>query len=90
MKREIYEAMQRRIEIMPFASGSRAYDELGWGYRPDSIFYIFKADGLGDEVDSIIQPMETKNIWNVAERFYSFLRIHDDIDALLLAAGTNE
>ena len=90
MTREIYEAMKRRIAVVPFGTGKRMYDELGWGYGPKSTFYRFDADGLGDDVDSLIQPIDTKNLWNVAERFYSFLRHYDGIDARLLAAGTNE
>ena len=90
MTHEIYQAMKARITTMPFASAKRAYDELGWNVPAGSTFWRFDADGLGDDVDSLIQPIMTKNIWNVAERFYGFLRHYDNFDARLLAAGTNE
>lgn len=91
MKREIYEAMKRRIKVFTredtpelYADILAYYNERGWLVHDGCPFYKFDADGLGDDYDSFIQPIRTKNLWNVAQRFYSLMPHGEDTDQRLL------
>ena len=93
MTREIYEAMRRRISITDLDNDGREYYELmGWPVPKNATFYLFNADGLNEGVDnvedeafSIRQPMYTRNMWNVCQRFYSYIKNLEKIDKRLLA-----
>ena len=81
------------ISRVPEEKVNEVYDlELSKG----AIVYRFNAEKLNeglDEydvlfVDSMVHPMATTNMWNVCERFYSFIRIYgDSIDERLLNAN---
>lgn len=89
MTPEIYEAMKRRISVKPDID-KETKERLCM--MPDDIVYRFNAEGLNegldelddDYVDPITHPMTTRNMWNVCQRFYSFLRHHKNIDQRLL------
>ena len=98
MSPEIYEAMKRRItkithECEDYRSIIEEYRTMDlsvvWGVP----FYDFGAEGLNqglsefddDYVDSFIQPISTNNLWNVCQRFYSFIKNYKNIDQRLLA-----
>jgi len=38
-----------------------------------------------DCVDGILHPMSPRNLWNVCQRFYGFIKHYKDIDKRLLA-----
>lgn len=90
MTREIYEALKKRIRIItPF----EVYKKIGRKIFDGSRFiYFFSNDGLNpglkrddiEYIDSIIHPMSTHNMWNVCQRFYSFIQGYEDIDKRLL------
>ena len=90
MKREIYEAMKRRMSIEPGIDEETR--ERLW-MRPGDVVYRFNPNGLNegledwdiDYVDDILHPMSTRNLWNVCQRFYSFINYHENIDKRLLA-----
>lgn len=98
MTPEIYEAMKRRItKITPecedyiyiIGDYRTMFYSVVWGVP----FYHFSAEGLNqglsefddDYVDGFIQPISTSNLWNVCQRFYSFIKHYKDIDKRLLA-----
>ena len=90
MTPEIYEAMKRRISVEP-GIDEETRQELRM--RPGNVVYHFNADGLNegleswdrDYVDGILHPMSSRNLWNVCQRFYGFIKHYKDIDKRLLA-----
>ena len=80
MKPEIYKAMLKRISKIPSCVVETEYRDRGWKVPQGHTFYRLDAEGLGEDVDSIVQPMKTKNPWNVAQRFYGFLLIQFNND----------
>ena len=90
MTRKIYEAIRKRISTLPYEEEKPIYDERGWTVPPSHTFYRFDSDGLnvgyGDDeaIDSMVHPMLTRNMWNVCQRFYSFIKYHENINERLL------
>lgn len=92
MTREIYEAMKRRISIKPLDDEAKEYYKLqGWPVPEKATFYFFNAEGLNEgvedteeEVYSIRHGMTTRNMWNVCQRFYSFIQHYPNINERLL------
>ena len=92
LRLDVYEAMKRRIKVLPYDEIKPHYDESGFEVSPDAIFYMFDPgvvnDGYDeldvDYVDCVIQPIRTKNLWNVCQRFYSLIKDFEDIDKRLL------
>lgn len=99
MTPEIYEAMKRRIEAITPDNNREQYDKLVEDYHTMRFtavwgmpFYHFNPDGLNtglsefddDYVDGFIQPISTNNLWNVCQRFYSFIKNYKNIDQRLL------
>ena len=87
MTKEIYTALKKRISIVP--------DEIAKDYCEHYGFcnvYHMNTEGMNvgidenDEgyFDGFIHGMKTKNIWNVAQRFYSFCRYYPNIDERIL------
>ena len=75
MKREIYEAMKRRIEVVEEPYYWKTYPDT----PKDATLYKFSSLGLNydenyDFAFDIVQAFRTKNIWNIAQRFYSELK----------------
>ena len=63
-------------KLYPLADGSR--------------LYYFNAEGLGEDVDSIVQGFRTKNVWNICQCFYSHLRYYfDSVEELNRALNNN-
>ena len=99
MKREVYEAMKARISIIPREEARRIDEEAGVKFDiPEwATIYRFSNDGLNDGiadcdvefVDPIQHAMKTKNMWNVCQRFYGFIRqwFGESIDDRLLNAS---
>ena len=100
MTPEIYEAMKRRIEVITPESDREQYDRLvadyhdmNWDVVWGTPFYHFSPTHLNigityfeeDYIDPITQPMTTRNLWNVCQRFYGFIKHYKDIDKRLLA-----
>ena len=74
MKREIYEAMKARIKPVDEPGYFDEHPEI----PRDCQTFRFFADGLNENKDydfifDIVQAFRTKNIWNVAQRFYKEL-----------------
>ena len=99
MTREIYEALKRHIEVITPESDKEQYARLIEDYHTmdctvvwGTPFYRFFADGLNeglsefdaDFIDSFIQPIRTRNLWNVCQRFYSFISNYPNINQRLL------
>ena len=83
MKAEIYKAMRARISKAS-AEQSKEYNEY-FHYNNETKVWRFNADGLGEDIDSIMQGFHTNNIWNVAQAFYSRLSwLCEDFDQKLL------
>ena len=90
MSPEIYEAMKRLISVEP-GIDEEARKRLCM--RPGDAVYHFNSDGLNEGlecwdinyVDGILHPMLTRNLWNVCQRFYSFIKHYENIDQRLLA-----
>lgn len=90
MTPEIYEAMKRRISIEPdIDEETREMLRM----KPLAVtVYHFNAEGLNEGleswdpnyVDGILHPMSTRNLWNVCQRFYSFINHYENIDQRLL------
>ena len=74
MKREIYEELKLRIWL---EDGHWRFDNA------------WLNEGLSeydeDYIDCVIHEMESKNIWNVCQRFYSFLKYYPRFTERLLA-----
>ena len=84
MKKEIFEAVRKRLSVIEDdAALRRKYAEKGWTVTPGSRFWRFDAGGLGEEFESIVQPMTSNNIWNIAQHFHSFYGSR--LDSALLA-----
>lgn len=83
MRPEIYEALKARISVAD-EKARKAYCEE-YPSAADAIVYRFDLGWIDDDPPCIIHAMRTKNIWNVAQRFYMFLGIYDDVDSKLLA-----
>lgn len=84
MKKEIYEAVKARISVASDA-GRASYLEM-YPDSKDAIVYWFNLDGIDDdELPGILHAMKTKNMWNVAQRFYAIIKYYDDIDNILLS-----
>ncbi len=93
MTREIYDAMRNCVRVADYETSKASYEEKGWSVSPKAVFYLFDATRLNEGIDdpcddewveSIIQPMTTRNMWNVCQRFYSFISGCKDIDERLL------
>ena len=91
MRHDIYEAMKARIKDV-----GRVYVDSDINYVAPGgwTHYRFFNDGLNDGlrdcdedyIDAIVQAMQTRNMWNVCQRFYGFLRRwYNDFDGRLLA-----
>lgn len=79
MKRETYDLIRSRVSI--YEKGTKEYEELkklyderGYVVPADAVIYRFNADGLGEDAESFIQPIRTKNMWNICERVYSVIK----------------
>lgn len=83
MVKEIYEAMKARISIAPEEAVKVYYEDYPETPK-DVTIYRFDLTGIDEDCPAFIHAMHTKNLWNVAQRFYSFLYIFDDVDAILL------
>lgn len=84
MTKEIYEALKRRISIAPEAA-VKSYRESYPKTPEDVTIYMFDLTGLDEDTPAIIHAMKTKNMWNVARRFYSFLYVFENVDQILLS-----
>lgn len=84
MTREIYEALKARISIAPEAAVKAYYEDYPETSKNVTV-YKFDLTGLDEDCPAIIHAMKTKNMWNVAQRFYSFLYMYDNADAILLS-----
>lgn len=84
MRPEIYEALKKRISIASEEKMKAFYEEYPKTDREVTVYY-FDLKGIDEDCPGIIHAMLTKNIWNVAQRFYMFLGIYDDVDSKLLA-----
>lgn len=84
MTREIYEALKARISIAPEETVKFYYEDYPETPR-DVTVYKFDMTGLDEDIPAYIHAMKTKNLWNVAQRFYSFLYWVEDVDNILLA-----
>lgn len=89
MTREIYDSMRSRLSVIPTEQVKADYDAMGWTISDDAIVYRFNAEGLGEDVYSIVHCMKTKNLWNVAQRLYSHLRYQFESDDTMNQALLN-
>lgn len=94
MRHDIYEAMKARISVVDRKLVCEQDGVEEWQLPEGAIFYYFSNEGLNegldfyDEnfIDAIRHGMMTKNMWNVCQRFYGFLRRwREDFDERLLA-----
>lgn len=92
MTREIYEALRERISIISQTDADSKMGKSGLFPFPYPIYYFSNAGlnpGLNhyDEnyIDNVILQMSTRNLWNVCQRFYSFLSNYPNINQRLLA-----
>lgn len=83
MKKEIYEAVKARISIAPEEAVKIYYEDYPETPK-DATVYLFDLTGLDEDCPAIVHAMKTKNIWNVAQRFYSFLYWIENVDEILL------
>lgn len=92
MSPEIYEALRKRISIISKEDANTMMGgEMDLFPFPYPIYYFSNA-GLNpglerydeNHIDSIIHQMSTNNLWNVCQRFYSFLENYENIDQKLL------
>lgn len=83
MVKEIYEALKARISIAPEEAVKVYYEDYPETPK-DVTVYRFDLTGIDEDCPALIHAMRTKNLWNVAQRFYSFLYVFDDVDANLL------
>lgn len=85
MTPEIYQLIKERLSIIPKETLDKERAEY-LCINEESIVYRFDNAhlnaGVGCEsfIKSIVHPMSTANIWNVAQRFYSFLKWNEDFD----------
>lgn len=85
MDKEIYEALKKRIGPASDYQVTVYYEDYPLTDRGLPIYQI-DLEGIDEDIPAIVQAMCTKNIWNVAQRFYSTLRqIFDDVDVRLLS-----
>ena len=76
MKREIYNALRKRISVTTPV-------EYTYEIPEGHTLYFFNAESLNrgldenDEniIDSIVFPMKTRNLWNVCQRVYSYISV---------------
>lgn len=79
MKRETYDLIRSRVSIYEkgtpeYEELKKLYDEREYVVPSDAVIYRFNADGLWEDAESFIQPIRTKNIWNICERAYSVIK----------------
>lgn len=97
MRRDIYEALRRRISVVPYEEAIKDLPKMDIcgnpvEYHPDVPIYQFDPSDLNGGIDSlddryvmaIRAPMRTKNMWNVCQRIYAFIADEIDIDNRLL------
>ena len=102
MTREIYEAMKAHISVLSRDEYDRMSREAGDEIvlEPEDLtIYRFNNEGLNDGLDyldegyadPIVHAMKTRNMWNVCQRFYGFLRAWHGtgIDERLLKSVSN-
>lgn len=73
MKRELYEALKKRItEVEP---GSDAWEEFkdsmgdqNWTFYPDDPVFQVTLSDLGEDFFNIRMQVKGRNLWNVAQR----------------------
>lgn len=83
MTKEIYEALKARISVAG-EDATKVYYEDYPNTPMTATIYRFDLTGIDEDCPAIVHAMRTKNLWNVAQRFYSFLYMFDDADAILL------
>ena len=85
MTKEIYEALKERIHVASDDMLMAYYEDYPCTDRSLPVYWIDLSD-IDEDIPGIVQAMRTKNIWNVALRFYGALRqIFDDADVRLLS-----
>lgn len=84
MTKEIYEALKRRISVASEEKVRAYYEECPKPDREVTVYY-FDLTGIDDDYPGIVHAMLTKNIWNVAQRFYMILRNLDYDESKLLS-----
>ena len=84
MTKEIYEALKKRISIASEEKVKAFYEEYPKTDREVTVYY-FDLKGIDDDCPGIVHAMLTKNIWNVAQRFYMFLCDFDYDESKLLS-----
>ena len=86
MNKEIYEALKKRISIASEEMVKAYYEDYPETSRSVTVYY-FDLTGIDDDCPGIVHAMLTKNIWNVAQRFYAFLQNLDFDESRLLSDG---
>lgn len=84
MTKEIYEALKKRISVASKEQVDAYYVDYPETPKEATVYY-FDLRGIDEDCPGIVHAMATKNMWNVAQRFYTFLSIFDDADSKLLA-----
>lgn len=91
LNRIVYAALKRHISVVRDEQLTDE-DKSRLMFKNGHIVYFFDASPLNDGlssydekfIDSVLHSMSTKNMWNVAQRFYSLLKNCPDIDNRLL------
>lgn len=84
MKHEIYNALKSRISVVPFTEEDKKYyEEQGWSIDLTATHYLLRLEDLGEDYFNYAHSMRTKNLWNVAQRFWRLLGNEDLENALL-------
>lgn len=90
MKRELYEALKKRITEVERGSVTwmRFKDDMGennWTFDPEApVFYVSLSD-LGEDFFDLCMQVKERNLWNVAQRTCSvFSSIEEELERKLL------
>ena len=89
MTKELYEVVKPRISVITpdineWELVKEDFNERGWTFDPNCPLYRIHVSDLGEDYFDIVQPIRSRNMWNVAQRLYSNLFIHEGIEVKLL------
>ena len=72
LDKKTYALIKKRIREVTAEEKIRI--EFPYDISDGATLYYFSSEGLGDDFFSFVQPMRTKNMWNLCQHFYSLLR----------------
>lgn len=76
LTKELYKAIKSRITVViPDSADYKLvvddFKERGWEFNPNIPLYRLNVKDLDADYFDIIQPINSRNLWNIAQRLYS-------------------